>query len=351
MKVITVVGARPQFVKAAVVSRALQNLGIEEILVHTGQHFDANMSEVFFKEMQIPKPTYNFDIHGVNHGAMTGRMLEKIEEVILDEKPQVLLVYGDTNSTLAGALAAKKLHVPVAHVEAGLRSFNMQMPEEVNRILTDRISTILYTPTKQAGKNLSAEGYDNFDIEIECVGDVMLDAALFYAAQLEDKKVEKDFFLCTLHRAENTDDLNRLKSLIVGLNQIHQHTKVILPLHPRTKAVIEKHNLNLEVETIAPMGYLEMIAKLKNCLGVITDSGGLQKEAFFFKKPCITMRDQTEWVELIDNGYNVLVSANTKQLVKEAAAVKQKKLNFDKKLYGEGDAGMKIAKSLKRHFG
>ncbi|MEQ8625114.1 MAG: UDP-N-acetylglucosamine 2-epimerase (non-hydrolyzing) [Vicingaceae bacterium] len=351
MKVVTIVGARPQFVKAAVVSRALKALEVDEVIIHTGQHFDTNMSAVFFEEMQIPKPSFNLDIHGVNHGAMTGRMLEKIEEIILDEKPDVLLVYGDTNSTLAGALAAKKLHIPVAHVEAGLRSFNMQMPEEVNRILTDRISDILYTPTEQAGKNLKAEGYDNFGIKIECVGDVMLDAALFYAAQLKDKKPTEEFFLCTLHRAENTDDLDRLRALIEGLNEIHKETKVILPLHPRTKAVIDKNNLNIEVETIEPMGYLEMIEKLENCIGVITDSGGLQKEAFFFKKPCITMRDQTEWVELVNHGFNVLVGANKEQLVDEAKAVKHKNLNFDKSLYGEGDAGMKIAKSLKNHFG
>src|SRR5690554_1743213 len=190
MKVVTVVGARPQFVKAAVVSRAFKKSGIEEKIIHTGQHFDSNMSAVFFEEMQIPKPEFNLDIHGVNHGAMTGRMLEKIEEILLLEKPDVVLVYGDTNSTLAGALAAQKIHIPVAHVEAGLRSFNMQMPEEVNRILTDRISSVLYIPTEQAKKNLEAEGYGNFDIHIENVGDVMYDAALFYAQQLEEVEVE-----------------------------------------------------------------------------------------------------------------------------------------------------------------
>src|SRR5690554_3391439 len=190
MKVITVVGARPQFVKAAVVSRAFQKLNIQEKIVHTGQHFDKNMSDVFFTEMQIPKPAYNLEVHGLNHGAMTGRMLEKIEEVLVKEKPQVVLVYGDTNSTLAAALAAQKVHIPVAHVEAGLRSFNMKMPEEVNRILTDRISSVLYIPTEQAKKNLEAEGYGNFDIHIENVGDVMYDAALFYAQQLEEVEVE-----------------------------------------------------------------------------------------------------------------------------------------------------------------
>ncbi|MEX2380129.1 MAG: UDP-N-acetylglucosamine 2-epimerase (non-hydrolyzing), partial [Vicingaceae bacterium] len=340
----------PQFVKAAVVSRALQKLGIEEKIIHTGQHFDANMSEVFFTEMQIPKPEYNLDIHGVNHGAMTGRMLEKIEEIIIHEKPNVVLVYGDTNSTLAGALAAKKLHFPVAHVEAGLRSFNMQMPEEVNRILTDRISSVLYAPTQQAKLNLSQEGYDNFETKIEVVGDVMLDAALFYAKQVETVDEKEDYLLCTLHRAENTDDLNRLTALVEGLNHIHQNTKVKLPLHPRTAAVLQKNGIELKVETIPPQGYLDMIRLLKSCKGVITDSGGLQKEAFFFQKPCITMRDQTEWVELVDNGFNVLVGADKQKLINEVKAITDKTFDFGIPLYGEGNAGDKIATSLKNLF-
>lgn len=350
MKVITIVGARPQFVKAAVVSRAFQKLGIEEKIIHTGQHFDANMSEVFFEEMQIPKPAFNLDIHGVGHGAMTGRMLEKIEEVLIREKPDVVLVYGDTNSTLAGALAAQKIHIPVAHVEAGLRSFNMQMPEEVNRILTDRISSVLYAPTQKAVENLKAEGYDHFDIKVELVGDVMLDAALFYANQLGDEKNEEDYFLCTLHRAENTDDLSRLKALVEGLNEIHKTTKVKLPLHPRTAAVLQKNSIELKVETIPPQGYLEMIKLLKNCEGVITDSGGLQKEAYFFQKACVTMRDQTEWVELVDNGFNVLVGADRQRLVNEVQAIEHKSLDFSMNLYGKGNAGEEIAASLLNLF-
>lgn len=350
MKVITIVGARPQFVKAAVVSRAFKKLGIEEKIIHTGQHFDANMSEVFFEEMQIPKPAFNLDIHGVGHGAMTGRMLEKIEEVLIREKPDVVLVYGDTNSTLAGALAAQKIHIPVAHVEAGLRSFNMQMPEEVNRILTDRISSVLYAPTQKAVENLKAEGYDHFDIKVELVGDVMLDAALFYANQLSDEKNEEDYFLCTLHRAENTDDLSRLKALVEGLNEIHKTTKVKLPLHPRTAAVLQKNSIELKVETIPPQGYLEMIKLLKNCEGVITDSGGLQKEAYFFQKACVTMRDQTEWVELVDNGFNVLVGADRQRLVNEVQAIEHKSLDFSMNLYGKGNAGEEIAASLLNLF-
>ncbi len=350
MKVITIVGARPQFVKAAVVSRAFQALGVEEKIIHTGQHFDANMSEVFFEEMKIPKPKYNLDVHSLSHGALTGRMLEKIEELILVEKPNVVLVYGDTDSTLAGALAAKKLHVPLAHVEAGLRSYNMEMPEEVNRILTDRISSILFTPTTQAEENLKKEGYNNFDIISECVGDVMLDAAMFYASQIEDAEVEEEYYLCTLHRAENTNDLLRLKELVDGLNEIHKKTKVILPLHPRTAAVLEKNSLDLKVECIGPQSYLGMISLLKNCKGVITDSGGLQKEAFFFHKPCITMRDQTEWVELIENNYNVLVGANKEKLIEAVENIKKMNQDFSKELYGDGEAGMKIAKSLIKRY-
>lgn len=350
MKVLTIVGARPQFVKAAVVSRALQRKGVAEIIVHTGQHFDANMSAVFFDEMQMPVPTYNLDIHGVGHGAMTGRMLEGIEKILLDEKPNVVLVYGDTNSTLAGALAAQKINIPVVHVEAGLRSFNMQMPEEVNRILTDRISSVLYIPTDTARKNLENEGYLNLNIPIENVGDVMYDAALFYAERVADVKADEKYFLCTLHRAENTDDVRRLKALVEGLNTIHQCTKVVLPLHPRTAAVLKKEGVSLEVETIAPLGYLDMISMLKNCSGVITDSGGLQKEAYFFQKQCITMRDETEWVELVDNGYNVLVGANAGLLVKETQRILNAPINFTHTLYGKGNAGELIAASLQKHF-
>jgi UDP-GlcNAc3NAcA epimerase len=351
MKVITIVGARPQFVKAAVVSRAFAKIGVNEKIIHTGQHFDANMSEVFFDEMQIPKPEFNLDIHGVNHGAMTGRMLEKIEEILLKEKPNVVLVYGDTNSTLAGALAAKKIHIPVAHVEAGLRSFNMRMPEEVNRILTDRISSVLYAPTKQAEHNLKEEGYGNFDIKIDIVGDVMLDAALFYSGQLEENANSEEYYLCTLHRAENTDDLARLKDLVDGLNTIHKKKRVVLPIHPRTKAIIKDNNIDLQAEIIEPQGYLDMIKLIRDCKAVITDSGGLQKEAFFFSKPCITMRDQTEWVELVDNGFNTLVGADKDKLLRAAEAVNSREYDFSIPLYGDGKAGEKIAKSIQYLFG
>ena len=354
MKIITVIGARPQFIKAAALSREFsKHKEIKELIVHTGQHFDANMSEVFFEEMEIPKPTYNLAINSLSHGAMTGRMMEGIEEVLLKEKPDLLLVYGDTNSTIAGALAAKKLHIKVAHVEAGLRSFNMDMPEEVNRILTDRISDYLFCPTDSAVKNLKNEGYDNIDTKIIRTGDVMQDAAMFYAQKSEQKSsviseigLEK-FALATLHRAENTDSKERLTELVNGLNKIH-HTicPVVLPLHPRTKAKLSAHGLQLDVKLIDPVGYFDMIELLKNCSLVMTDSGGLQKEAFFFKKNCVTLRDQTEWVELIENKVNVLVGASSEKLVAESKNMLDADSNFDIDLYGNGKASGNIVKSL-----
>ncbi len=345
MKIITIVGARPQFVKAAALSRAFsKHQQIEEIIVHTGQHFDANMSEVFFKEMEIPKPKYNLNINSVGHGAMTGRMLEQIEKILLDEKPDLLLVYGDTNSTIAGALAAKKLHIKVAHVEAGLRSFNMEMPEEVNRILTDRIADFLFCPTQTAVDNLMNEGYKNIDCKLIKCGDVMQDAANFYAQKSKEKAtltkngIPKKFILCTLHRAENTDDKERLTNIVNALNEIHKKIPVVLPLHPRTKAKLAQFRLQLNVNLIEPVGYFDMIELLKNCTLVMTDSGGLQKEAFFFQKNCVTLRDQTEWVELIKNNVNVLVVANKTQIIAAFEKMIHQTSNFTIDLYGNGKA-------------
>jgi UDP-GlcNAc3NAcA epimerase len=354
MKVVTVLGARPQFIKAATVSREFKNASVEEVLVHTGQHFDHNMSQVFFDEMEIPRPHYNLEISGLNHGAMTGRMLEKIEEVLLKEKPDCMLVYGDTNSTLAGALAASKLHIPVAHVEAGLRSFEMKMPEEVNRILTDRISTWLFCPTTTAIKNLEAEGYKNYNCTISLVGDVMFDAVLYYKNKIDThstilKKInlqKNPFVLATLHRAENTNDLTRLKQICEALNEISKQIEIILPLHPRTKAFIAKENITLNATVIEPVGYFDMLALLSNCNMVMTDSGGLQKEAYFFEKFCITLRDQTEWVELVENGVNVLAGADKEKILTHFEAVKNKPVNTLTGLYGDGHAALKIVKSL-----
>ena len=349
MKIITIVGARPQFIKAGAVSREfLKHVDIEEIIVHTGQHFDKNMSDVFFEQMSIPKPKYNLAVNNMGHGAMTGQMLEKIEKVLIQETPDWVLVYGDTNSTIAGALAAKKLHIKVAHVEAGLRSFNMSMPEEINRILTDRISDLLLCPTDTAVENLNKEGYKNLDISILKSGDVMQDAAIFYSKkeQAPNFKIPKEFVLSTIHRAENTDNDKRLSSILSGLNFIAKSIPVILPLHPRTKNIIKKGSFKMNNLTIVePVGYLEMVYLLQRSKIVMTDSGGLQKEAFFFKKPCITLRDETEWVELVKGGFNTLVGANEK-LIKNAFKNQSYNIDFNVNLYGEGRACKNIVEKL-----
>jgi len=352
-KILTVIGARPQFVKAAVLSRAWRGLeNAEEVLLHTGQHFDQGMSDIFFEEMEIPLPKYNLGIHSVNQGAMTGRMMEGIEQIILDEKPDIVLLYGDTNSTLAGALAAQKLHVKVAHVEAGLRSYNMRMPEEINRILTDRVSDLLFCPTDTAIGNLKKEGYDQFPGEIVKSGDVMLDAAMYYAdksavkSTVMEKIGAEPFVLATLHRAENTDDPQRLKAIVDALHTIHEKCRIVLPLHPRTKGALERAGLSLDVTILPPVGYFDMIELLKNCALVMTDSGGLQKEAFFFKKLCITMRDQTEWVELIEHGFNTLVGADGEQIIAAFEQYRGQSTTFDKDLYGDGKAGQLIANKI-----
>ncbi len=353
-KIITIVGARPQFVKAATLSRQFQLLGIDEKIIHTGQHFDANMSEVFFEEMEIPTPAYQLDIHGVSHGAMTGRMLEGIEKILMTEKPDGVLVYGDTNSTLAGALAAAKLHIPVIHVEAGLRSYNMQMPEEINRILTDRISNVLFCPTETAVKNLQNEGFANMPIKIIKNGDVMQDAAIFYAAKAEEKSnILKSidlprFILATIHRQENTDSPENLQNIIAGLNEINRQTPVVVPIHPRTRNILAQLNIVPEFKLIDPVGYFDMIMLLKSCDLVITDSGGVQKEAFFFGKHCITLREQTEWVELIENDFNRLVGSDKNQLYAAFEYFSNKQSDFSVDLYGKGKAAEMAAKEIEK---
>lgn len=351
IKILTVVGARPQFIKAAVVSREIkQDTNIQEVIVHTGQHFDENMSDVFFKQMEIPMPDYNLSINSMSHGAMTGKMLEKVEEVLILEKPDWVLVYGDTNSTIAGALAAKKLHIKVAHVEAGLRSYNMKMPEEINRILTDRISDVLFCPTDTAVNNLIKEGYNNIDCKIIKSGDVMQDAAMFYSSisKKPDFNIPPQFILSTIHRAENTDDKSRLENIFSAFNELSQTIPVVLPLHPRTKKKLDEHNLNdlcKNLTVISSVGYLEMVFLLQNCTSVMTDSGGLQKEAFFFKKPCITLREETEWVELVKHGFNILVGSDINK-IKEAVFNQKTSLDYSVELYGQGNAGKKIVESL-----
>lgn len=349
MRIVSILGARPQFIKAAAVSRIIsKHPDIHEVIIHTGQHFDENMSNIFFRQMQIPEPDYNLDIHDLNHGAMTGRMLERIEEVMLKEQPDWVLVYGDTNSTLAGCLAAKKLHFRVAHVEAGLRSFNMKMPEEINRILTDRISDILFCPTERAVENLKNEGFDNINTRIVKSGDVMKDTALFYSDMKKkpDINVPEKFVLVSIHRAENTDDLQRLNSIIRSLNIISKEISIIFPLHPRTRKIIESNNIKLEFNVIEPVGYLEMIYLFEHCKLVMTDSGGMQKEAFLFNRPCVTLRDETEWVELVENGFNIIANSEEERIYNCYKQMIEKELNFNIDLYGKGNASEIIVKEL-----
>jgi UDP-GlcNAc3NAcA epimerase len=353
-KILTIIGARPQFIKSSVVSKTIMASDkLSEVIVHTGQHFDHNMSALFFDELGIPEPDYRLDINGGSHGEMTGRMMIKIEEVALQEKPDMVLVYGDTNSTLAGALVASKLHIPVAHVEAGLRSFNMKMPEEVNRILTDQVSSILFCPTQTAIDNLENEGFAHKPSRIELVGDVMQDSAIMFSKLVDGRNNasldEKDYVLATFHRAENTDDIVRLKGIVEALNEIHDSVaQVVVPLHPRTKAAIKRSGLTLNVKVIEPVGYIEMIGLVQKCNLVLTDSGGLQKEAFFFGKPCLTMRDQTEWTELVACGANKLVGAEKQLIIASAKDVTGTSVEDPNNLYGGGHAAQNIIKILEQ---
>lgn len=353
-KIVTILGARPQFVKAAVLSRIISKYdNVEEIIIHTGQHYDSNMSAVFFEEMEIPNPKYNLAINGMGHGAMTGQMLLKIEEVLLKEKPDLVVVYGDTNSTLAGALAAKKMDIKVVHVEAGLRSFNMKMPEEVNRIVTDRIADLLICPTDTAVENLENEGFSNLPNVVVNCGDIMKDAVEFYGKISNEKSTiisnlnlkQNEFVLATIHRQENTDSIENLKSIFEGLEKIHTEKKVVIPLHPRTKSILEKNNLNYNISVVDPVGYFDMLELLKNCNLVITDSGGLQKEAFFNRKHCIIAREETEWVELVSNNFAKIVGSNTDKMIEAFESFQNSKANFEVELYGNM-VGEKIYKEI-----
>lgn len=349
-KILTVIGARPQFIKAATVSRAIaQRGGMREVIVHTGQHFDANMSDIFFDELAIPKPNHHLGIGGGSHGAMTGRQLEAIEHVLLEEKPDWVLVYGDTNSTLAGALAAVKLHIPVAHVEAGLRSFNRRMPEEINRVLTDHAADCLFPPTQTAVENLRAEGVA--EDRIHRTGDVMLDASLFYRQRARKPGWFDDlgvgagsFVLATVHRAENTDNETSLRGIFRGFAA--SGVPVILPLHPRTRSRLAEFQIApaSNIHVVDPVGYLEMVWLEDHCRLVCTDSGGVQKEAYFFGKPCLTMRNETEWVELADHGWNQLVGTDSERIA--ASILGPIKPSSSISLYGSGSAAVAILKIL-----
>lgn len=348
MKVLTIVGARPQFIKAAPVSREVRKVA-HEVLVHTGQHFDANMSDVFFEELGIPKPEYHLGIGGGSHGAMTGAMLARLEEVIQIEKPDWVMVYGDTNSTLAGGLAAAKLHVPVAHVEAGLRSFNRKMPEEINRVLTDHLSELLFAPTETAVGLLAAEGITH---GVHQVGDVMFDALkLFLPSALERKpwldslELETSgYLLATVHRAENTDNEARLRDIMQGLGC--SEDRVVLPLHPRTRNRLEEFKIHVpaNVLIIEPAGYLEMLLLESQAKAVVTDSGGVQKEACFLNVPCITLREETEWMETVTGGWNILVGTDLARIRK--ALVRPPRGVEPLQAFGDGHASQRIVRML-----
>jgi UDP-GlcNAc3NAcA epimerase len=355
MKIVTVVGARPQFIKAAVVSRALaKNPRVKEILVHTGQHYDENMSNRFFKELEIPEPVYNLGVGSASHGIQTGRMLSGIEEVLIKERPVGMLIYGDTNSTLAGALAAAKLHIPIAHVEAGLRSFNRRMPEEINRVLTDHVADYLFAPTDTAAANLMREGIE--DRRIIQVGDVMYDAALFFAEKSETagdilsrfRLNSQGYILATIHRAENTDNLSHLKIILEGLARAAEEIPVIWPLHPRTKQVIHQAGLNIpsHLHLIEPVGYMDMIALERHAAVIATDSGGVQKEAYFHRVPCVTLRNETEWVESIEAGWNRLCPLVSPAQLAETILAARGQKGEEINLYGDGKAAERIAEKL-----
>jgi UDP-GlcNAc3NAcA epimerase len=343
LKIVTVVGARPQFIKAAPVTRALAAQGLQEFLVHTGQHFDDNMSAVFFEELGIREPWRNLHVGGGNHGQMTARMLEQIEAILLEVRPDWMLVYGDTNSTLAGALAAAKLHIPVAHVEAGLRSFNKRMPEEINRVLTDHVSKLLFCPTSTAVTNLAQEGIRD---GVKQTGDVMYDVALAAAQQSKGKSrilerlglTEKHYAITTVHRAENTDDPAQLRAILAWLKARAADCPLVLPLHPRTRKAIEAAGLDTDGLTLCPpLGYLDMTRLVLGSAAVYTDSGGLQKEAYFHHVPCVTLRDETEWVETVEAGWNRLWQGPDFKARREITE------------YGDGHAAEKIADSLSLH--
>jgi len=354
-RILTVVGARPQFIKAAPLSSALTEAGLTEILVHTGQHFDAMMSDVFFDELGISKPAYNLEINSLGHGAMTGRMLEKLEGTIVAEKPDIVLIYGDTNSTMAGALAAVKLHVPVAHIESGLRSFNRRMPEEINRIVADQCSDILFTPTDLATNNLKQEGIPAE--RIVQVGDVMYDVAIHFSQRAEQKHgaelpfgVQKEnFILATVHRQENTDHPKRLKAIFEGLQAVAKDIQIVLPLHPRTRGRIEEAGLQTLLQNLIitkPLGYLDIVALERHAAAIATDSGGMQKEAFFHRVPCITLRDETEWMELVDMGWNRLAPPTSAENVAKAIRSAIGTTGTDEFPYGSGDSAKKITQTL-----
>jgi UDP-GlcNAc3NAcA epimerase len=354
-KILTILGARPQFIKASVVSHQIECLpSIKEVVVHTGQHFDENMSDIFFSELGMNVPDFFLGIHGGTHGEMTGRMLAEIERILLNEKPDLVLVYGDTNSTLAGALAAAKLHIPVAHIEAGLRSFNMKMPEEINRILTDRVSKWLFTPNAVSATNLRREGFA--ESQIIPVGDVMFDVALHFGSRVSEEGgalhdlglLPKDYILATIHRAENTDNHKKLLVIVDALLEVARSMPIVWPIHPRTRATLNHLGITSRVSQnlmlINPVGYLDIVQLEKYSALIVTDSGGIQKEAFFYRVPCVTLRDESEWTELIDAGWNRLIATNSPIEITKGILASIGCTGLDIQPYGNGSAANKIVK-------
>ncbi|GIV28297.1 MAG: UDP-N-acetyl glucosamine 2-epimerase [Bacteroidia bacterium] len=372
-KIITIIGARPQIIKAAALSRVIREHysdKIKEIIVHTGQHYDENMSQVFFNELQIPKPDYNLNVGSNTHGKQTAQMIEKIEEVLMHENPDGMVIYGDTNSTLAGAIAAVKLLVPVFHVEAGLRSYNKTMPEEINRIMADHASTLLFCPTQQAVKNLEKEGFklhlhycDINHPKVILSGDVMYDNSLHFSQVAEQKSnvlkklnlEEKEFILCTIHRNNNTDEKERLNSIFRALLEIAKEQIIVLPLHPRTRKMLPiqlNQDLYQSVSSCKdllitePVSFLDMTLLEKHCRMIITDSGGVQKEAYFFKKPCIVLRPETEWVELLDTGTTLLADADYDKILAAYSTLQNVSIEKFLPFYGDGNAAKKVAQEI-----
>tara|TARA_Y100001970_G_scaffold281852_1_gene393478 strand:- start:14010 stop:15068 length:1059 start_codon:yes stop_codon:yes gene_type:complete len=351
LKILTVLGARPQFIKSAIISNHIINSSfMTEIIVHTGQHFEHNMSDIFFQEMNLPRPNYNLGINQMNRKPMIEKMIEKLCPILISEAPDALLVYGDTNSTLAGSLAAKKIKIPIFHVESGLRSFNKSMPEELNRVKTDQLSSLLFCPTENAINNLQKEGISEGVI---LSGDVMYDIYRMFSKKNKNfhalkLQIDSDYIVSTIHRQENTDNEEKLRSIFSSLDMINKKIKVVLPLHPRTKLQLKKFNIKTDIEWIEPLGYLSMLSLIKSSEMVITDSGGLQKEAFFAKKKCITVRKETEWTELIDIDVNRL--SNTRNLFSNFQILRKSTCDFSKKLFGDGNASKVILESIISYF-
>lgn len=342
MKLITIIGARPQFIKSSIVSKSIAQIkDLDEIIIHTGQHFDRIMSDIFFDELQISKPKYNLNINQMNHGEMTAKMMIEIEKILIIENPDGILVYGDTNSTLAGSLCAAKLNIPIFHVEAGLRSYNRSMPEEINRILTDHLSSLLFCPTQNSFNILKKEGITN---GVLLSGDVMYD--LFLKYRKKNNNIDYPYVIATIHRPVNTDNPKKLSSIIKSLEKINKLKKVIFSAHPRTRKKMEDYGISTNIKIISPLKYFEMINYLSQADIVITDSGGLQKESFFAKTKCLTIRNETEWVELVDAGVNILCKPTQNEIIEAYKKLSNSECDFNLNFYGDGNAASKIVKAI-----